>query len=241
MATIACAGVLLNWKRPRNVRKIVAGWQAAGLAQGIVWNNNPDAQLPAHPWAQVINTRSDMGLYTRFAAACLAHYDCVLIQDDDIALPPDSIRRLFAFWKKEPSILHGIFWRKPNSDGSYALFGKGDEETPIVLTRILMTRRLYAADFFHHLPWFAEIQKSSQPFGNGEDIIFSYIARLGAHGRLHQTHDLPVMELPAPHPIHQSDPQRHVAHRTKLLRACEHWLGEMQIPASPRVTAHRPA
>jgi hypothetical protein len=235
MSIISCAGVLLNWRRPKNVSKILAGWQVAGLAQGIVWNNNPETQLPAHPWAKVINTRSDFGLYTRFAAACLAQYDCVLIQDDDIELPPDSIRQLFEFWKNDPTILHGIFSRKPKPDGSYAIFGKGEEEVPIVLTRILMTHRRYAADFFHHLPHFSDIQKVCQPFGNGEDIIFSYIARLGANGRLHKTYDLPVIELPAPHAIHHSNPEQHVLHRTKLMRACEEWLCKMQSSARPRL------
>jgi hypothetical protein len=221
---IACSGVLLNWKRPRNVRRIVAGWQIAGLAEGIIWNNNHRNQLPAHPWAKVINTRSDFGLYTRFAAACLAQNDCVLLQDDDLELPPASIHRLYAFWKQRPELLHGIFWRKPKRDGSYAIFGKGEQETPIVLTRALMAHRRYAAAFFIHAPRFARIQQHSRPFGNGEDIIFSYVARVGAQGKLHRTYDLPLVELPARYGIHHQGSKQHLAHRTKLLRACEEWL-----------------
>lgn len=236
MATIACTGVLLNWKRPDNVSRILVSWQAAGLAEGIVWNNNPRKQLPTHPWARVINTRSDLGLYTRFAAACLARTDCVLFQDDDIELPSISLRRLYAFWKHRPELLHGVFWRKPKDDGSYAIFGKGEQETPIVLTRVLMAHRRYAAAFFIQAPRFARIQQGSEPFGNGEDIIFSYVARLGNQGRLHRTHDLPLTELPAPHGIHHRRLKQHMAHRTRVLRACEAWLAEFDPTSVSRTS-----
>ena len=77
-------GVMLNWKRPTNVARILAGWQASGfVTEAIVWNNNPAATF-RHPWARVINAAQDLGLYTRFVAACLAENECILIQDDDL-------------------------------------------------------------------------------------------------------------------------------------------------------------
>ena len=87
-------GVILNWKRPTNVARILSGWQTSGVvSEAIVWNNNPAATF-RHPWANVVNAAQDMGLYTRFAAACLARHDCVLIQDDDLELPAESLRTL---------------------------------------------------------------------------------------------------------------------------------------------------
>ena len=72
--------VMLNWKRPENVARIVAGWRESGLVdEAIVWNNNPDAPLTLDGWARVINTSHNHGLYARFVAACLARNDCVLI------------------------------------------------------------------------------------------------------------------------------------------------------------------
>jgi hypothetical protein len=225
---IPVTGIVLNWKRPGNVLRIVAGWQEAGLAEGIVWNNNPRKPLPPHPWAKVINARQDLGLYTRFAAANLAANGCILLQDDDIELPAASLRKMHRLWKKEPDLLHGIFWRKPKPDGSYAIFGRGEQETPIVLTRALMAHRRYAAAFFAEAPHFSRLQKAGRPQGNGEDIIFSYVARRAARGRLHKTHDLPVIELPAPHGIHHMHGQHHITHRSRLLRACEAWLAGTQ-------------
>ena len=216
-------GLLLNWKRPTNVARILSSWQAGGIVdEAIVWNNNKDATF-RHHWAKVINTTEDMGLYTRFAATCLAGNDCVLIQDDDLELPVDSLRTLFDAWQSDPDIIHGVFGRAPKADGSYARNIGGDAESPIVLTRVLVAHRRYASQFFQVAPTFDDLQREGRPVGNGEDIIFSYVARQ-ASGRLNRVHRVAVNELPAPHSIHGRNWKAHVAHRSHLLRACEAWL-----------------
>ena len=216
-------GVLLNWKRPANVARILSGWQAGTIVtEAIVWNNNPAATF-SHPWANVVNASQDLGLYTRFAAACLAKNDCVLIQDDDLELPAESLLTLVDAWRSDPEILHGVFGRAPKPDGSYARNIGGDNEAPIVLTRALVSHRRYCARFFQVAPTFDAVQREGRPAGNGEDIVFSYVVRQ-ASGRLNQVHRVAVNELPAPNSIHGRDWQGHVAHRTRLLRACEAWL-----------------
>jgi len=216
-------GVILNWKRPDNVHRILAGWESGGVvAEGIVWNNNP-ATTFRHPWASVVNASRDMGLYTRFAAASLSRYECVVIQDDDLELPVESLLDLVDAWRAEPDIIHGVFGRKPRPDGSYGRGVSGDSMAPIVLTRALVARRCYAAQFFQVAPIFADVQSGAKPAGNGEDIIFSYVAQ-HATGRLNRVHRLAVNELSAPHSIHRRNWKHHVAHRSRLLRACESWL-----------------
>ena len=70
-------GILLNWKRTANVLHILAGWQSGGIVrEAIVWNNNRRVTL-THDWAKVVTSAEDLGLYTRFAAACLARTDCI--------------------------------------------------------------------------------------------------------------------------------------------------------------------
>lgn len=224
-------GVILNWKRADNVRRILSGWQEASLVEhAIVWNNNPAIYF-RHPWAKAINSSEDLGLYTRFAAACLAPTEAVLIQDDDVLLPPASIDRLAEEWHREPDRLHGVFGRGPRpEDGSYAAKFRGDHDVPIALTRALVGARRYAAEFFATAPQFAELQSGSSPPGNGEDIIFSYVA-MRHSGRPNRVHDVEVTELPAPHSIWERDRTDHMAHRTALMRACQAWLESVGVEA----------
>jgi hypothetical protein len=147
----------------------------------------------------------------------------VLIQDDDLELPADSLRRLHEAWQRDPDILHGVFGRATKRDGSYAQNLLGDADAPVVLTRVLLAHRRYMAEFFQVAPAFAEIQQDSRPFGNGEDIILSYVARHSS-GRLNRVHAIPVHELPAPHAMHGRNWAAHIAHRSRLLKACEAWL-----------------
>ncbi len=217
-------GVILNWKRPDNVNQILMGWRESGyVGHAIVWNNNP-ATYFRHPWAQAVNASEDLGLYTRFAAACLAPTEAVLIQDDDVELPADSIRDLHDGWRADPDIIHGVFGRGPRpEDGTYAAKYRGNEDVPIVLTRALVASRRHAATFFADAPAFAALQAGSQPPGNGEDIIFNYVA-MRHSGRLNRIHDVAADELPAPHSIWERDRAVHMEHRTQLMRACQAWL-----------------
>lgn len=230
------SAVILNWKRPDNVRLVLDGWRSSGLVdQALVWNNNPDQHF-SHDWATVINSSADLGLYTRFAAVSLAAHPTVLVQDDDLLLPTETIAALLEAWTLQPRILHGLFGRGARPDGTYARDLHGNEPAPIILTRALVTARRHAARFFHAVPHFAHLQEDSVPLGNGEDIIFSYAARRWSR-RLHRVHALAREELPAPHAIHQRDRGAHLAHRTRLMHACEDWL--TTLPTEPPSTPDR--
>lgn len=221
MTIARLSAVLLNWKRPDNVARIVESLAGHPLIDDItVWNNNPASQLALPAEVRVISS-PDLGLYTRFAAGCLARHQTLLIQDDDLLLPAETITALDEQAGREPAILHGIFGRGATSDGKYA--SRIDEgPAPIVLTRALVCPRSYCGRFFVHAPWFDEVQRDSEPYGNGEDIIFSFVA-MKASGKLNQVSKLPVVELPAGESICGRSPS-HKEHRTRILRACIRWL-----------------
>jgi len=222
------SSVVLNWKRPANVLKIAAGWRDSNLVSDpIVFCNAAGERYRIPPGGvtgcRMIEAREDFGLYTRFAAACLVKCECVLIQDDDLIVPESTLGSLFAAWQAEPERLHGIFGRGPDASGAYARQFRGRHDVPIVLTRALLMRREYAWKFFAAAEHFAAIQRDGRPVGNGEDIILSYAA-MAESGKMNRIHDLPIVELPAVDAIHARNWGQHVAHRTRLMRACEHWL-----------------
>lgn len=229
----AVSAVVLNWARPRNVDRIIRSWAAGGIVRdAIVWNNRGESPYWPHPPApeapgfslRVINASADCGLYSRFAAGLLARHDCVLIQDDDIELPPATLAALVRAHVADPLVLHGIFGRAPRRDGSYARAVRGDAEVPVVLTRALVTDRSNFAEFFRYAPIFDGIQRDSSPAGNGEDIIFSYVAR-NRLGQPNRIYSLPKIELDDHDAMNGRDRAAHVAHRSRLLRACELWFG----------------
>lgn len=240
MMLMMIAAVMLSWKRPDNVARIVDSWQQVPeITERIIWNNNPDVNLGGIS-ATLIDASGNMGVYPRFAAGCLARNRIILTQDDDLVLPPETISRLFSEWQRDPDIIHGIFGRDPNPDGTYArgrLAGRGrSRDVCMVLTRAMIFRREYCGDFFSDLrSQFDPVQESGRPYGNGEDILLSYLVRKRT-GRLNRIHGVSWKELPAPHAIYTQ--RGHKQHRTRVLQACEEWLRD---PCTCRDRASRPA
>lgn len=218
---------LLNWKRPDNLRANLDQLARNPLVdEAIVWNNNAGEPF-AHEWATVINSSADLGLHTRFATAALARNPAVLIFDDDLALPDDTIAALYDRWLDDPQIVHGIFGRQRDYYGAYR-GGDVYGDVPIVLTRALIFHRQYAPAWLSAAQHFDDLFRWATPFGNGEDILLSYVARR-ASGRLNRAYDLPRRELPAGPPgvaIHTRGWTAHLDHRTRLCLALDAWLQE---------------
>jgi glycosyl transferase family 64 len=214
--------VMLSWKRPANIARVVDDLLAHAVVDDItVWNNNPQCALSLPAAVRVIDS-PDLGLYTRFAAGCLARHEMVFVQDDDLLLSPGTLDALHRHALGEPDVLHGIFGRAPTAAGRYARLLEGSGQVPIVLTRALVCARRYCAKFFEHVHRFDELQRDSVPYGNGEDIIFSYLA-MKESGRMNRIHALPVLELPAEQSIFERS-AGHFEHRTRIMQACQRWL-----------------
>jgi hypothetical protein len=215
---------MLNWARPKNVQRIVARWrETTAIDEYIVLSNS--GTMPELPdYVTQVTSSVDLGLRSRFLAVLMARNEGVLIQDDDLLVPPRTVEALYAHWKQEPSVLHGLFGRQPEEDGTYAISHNRERiDCDMILTRCLVAPAEYAVRFFEHERYF-EILDAGEPPGNGEDIVFSYIARAYS-GKSNRCYPYAAKELRARQAIHRrvSD---HKAHRTRVLETCLRWLAE---------------
>src|ERR1700740_3634278 len=106
--------VILNWQRPANVRAIVdcyVGYRR--VAEIIVWNNNGDQTFTYdHPKVRVIHS-DDLGLNTRWSAALLAEYPCVIVADDDLLADEATIESLIESYRRDPDRAYTLHGRNP--------------------------------------------------------------------------------------------------------------------------------
>jgi len=210
--------ILLNWKRTNELKKIVKEYHKYDLVgEIIIWNNNPDIHLELnYEKTRIINSSEDFGLFTRFAAASLSKYPCILYHDDDIIAPYETIKTLFYNWNNKPNICHSAFGRNPKG-GKYSMdtrFGPVE----IMLTRFVMVHRSICVHALSKTPKFTDIP--GKPEGNGEDIILSYAA-IDLSGKLNRAYELETKDLiqDDEYAINKRFPE-HIAHRTKIIKRC---------------------
>ena len=216
--------VVLNWKRPDNVRRILDRYVTCpAIDDLIVWNNNPEASFAyAHRNVRCINS-DEFGLNTRWAACLLAKHACVLVHDDDLVCDLATIGRLVEYHRRAPDRAYTLHGRNPTRSNEYA--DKVDHvreptECDMHLTRVTCVSRRWVPRYFDAL---AEMGLEIDPArGGGEDIVFSYAARAATGHR-------PVVvpghyeDLIARH-AQANRAGAQAAERTRIMRACQRWL-----------------
>lgn len=217
--------IMLHWQRPANVEAITRSWLACPfLSNKIVWaNKHPLPNLARS--IVTVQTSIDLGMYTRFHAAILTCCDAVLIQDDDVLLSQEAIAGLLSRWENEPDLLHTLFGRCPRRDNTYSeSFDCVDMEVDIALTRaVVVSRELLCRFMFDYLQ-FEHMQTEAIVYGNGEDIIMSYVAQKYS-GKKNRCWNFEKTELPAGNDsLHRRDWEVHIKHRTRVMHACQEWI-----------------
>ena len=166
--------IILNWKRVNNVINSVNHYMSYKLIDEIIiFNNNPDLDLRRffNSKITIIESSKDMGLYSRFASAGLAKNHCILHCDDDIFIPEITVNELYRNWQKNKTICHGIEGRLiKNEYNTNNVIG----DVHVVLTRCLMASKANCLSAFEFTIYFDDLY--SEPTGNGEDIILSYVS-----------------------------------------------------------------
>jgi len=217
--------VLLNWKRPENVERIVRYLDKHSLIDEIlVWDESPDQRfqnLSKCPKVRVIVPEKKYGLVSRWKASLLAKNDAIFMQDDDLILSHQDISNYHDKWTNESDIIHGLVGRYADHKEQYTCGIYGiNSETEIVLTRAMMFHKKYAGMFFeseknHHDTYIKNIIRR-----NGEDIYFNFLI-MSKSGLCNRTHKLikPVIELPSLYAISDRNPD-HFKERTVIMNAC---------------------
>ena len=223
--------IVLNWKRPQNMPRILDSLRQSDLVtEIIVWNNNPETVFTAGNDIIVVNTSRDLGLNTRFAAALLARNDAILFLDDDMVLAPDKIEQLYLNWKETPDVCHAAYGRRCGAGPYNKVDAWG--EVDVVLTKAVIVHRGICLRATVNTQILSDLP--GRPDGNGEDILLSFTA-MSMSGKPNQTHNLSVTEEPQDPKIAISKREpTHFEHRTKVLERCRKVLLAPSCGVSPQ-------
>ncbi|MGP8238180.1 MAG: hypothetical protein ACLQVW_22605 [Limisphaerales bacterium] len=213
--------LLLNWKRPENVVKILdheRNFDSVG--EILVFNNNSDVAFEyAGAKVKVLNASCDLGLRTRWILAALAKHEFLIFQDDDMLLQEDVIEEFIRQLSIDPERIYSLHGRNPDEEGRYVCT-QAVGEAEIALTRAAAIHKSVVPIILSDESRF---QKNGfkLPPANGEDIFLSYC--LTAHfGKRHQILDLPYVQLSSQYALNAK--ASHLVERTKVTRLCQRFF-----------------
>jgi hypothetical protein len=138
----------------------------------------------------VFNGSGALGLFSRFAVAAQASFPAVLLTDDKIFLPEETLAELHKGWWTDPSILHGVLNDSARAKGWRR---KTTEPCEIMPTRAVLTTVLDCFRSLCYAPRFNS-EFSGKRSRNRGDLLLSYVVANAAR-RPNMAYRLPVKEL----------------------------------------------
>jgi hypothetical protein len=123
-----CA-ILLSYKRPQNIERIIKNLIATpGIKHVVLSNNNPDINLSK--WINLqqypikfIQQSNHSICVKRFEIALDLPYDYFIFPDDDLFLSPQQLQTLLELAQQDKSRVHGMFGQiKSFNDKGFGLF-----------------------------------------------------------------------------------------------------------------------
>jgi len=227
---------LLSWRRVSNIRYIVDEYLLYDdlIDEIIIWNNNPNEHLEFdESIVKVINVKSneDFGLITRFNMGSLSKNEMILLHDDDLCFPEESLIKLRDEWEKEKDCFHTFFGRNPKPDGTYSekvIEGKAE----ICGRCYVIDRKLCGLVLSEY--WKLDEEERKLIHSKGDDILASYVLTHYT-GNLHSVWDIPYEQLDESfalsfgksRPLRPTTPQHHqeirewFSFRTQMMQFCK--------------------
>ncbi len=197
--------ILLNWKRPHNVRRIINTYlPLRRIDEIILWNNNLECKFKIHH--QKIKYFESKNYFTisRYAATFFARNDDIIFHDDDLLLKEDQIEELFKAHLTYPHSIVGCFGRNLEK-GAYIKkhsFGKVD----MVLGRVMLFQKSLIGNFVKNCPPFHGTLE--------DDILFC----LSQDKKSVAIHVGVIEELPKKYAL--SKRPYHIARRQEMVKYC---------------------
>jgi len=129
--SMSVCAIVLSYKRPQNIQRIVEQLCAVGaISKVIVSNNNPDVKL--NHWLDVRELPVDVIEQVfpsicakRFEIAATEPFDAFFCPDDDLFLTSAQIGGLIGTLEREPARVHGVFGEIHSFKDGKLRFGGG--------------------------------------------------------------------------------------------------------------------
>ena len=178
------SAVLLSWRRPENLRQIIASlWSWDRVSEVIVWNNDPEMHIQAPDRrVTVINSSRNFYCFARYAMVPLLANDTVLFHDDDLCLRPEQLEQIYVEYAKDAGRVYGPFGKRIVDGLLYEQTPAGPRarqnhygEVDIILGRCSLFNRSLYQRALKHIPL---------PIKYEDDVAFS-LAATKASGRRH--------------------------------------------------------
>jgi hypothetical protein len=180
--------VILSWMRPRNVERLLAQYvEYPEVDEILVSHGNKDFPINFnHPKRNKVSIINDTklnnanpkglvsyGLNLRYLNGLSARNGRIIYTDDDELVEREAFLKVIAEYEKNPNRIAGIVGRPINGYEDF----KNETGNEIILTKFLIINKEVLRLYFVLFPFFHDIFKKATPFGNGEDILLSLIAR----------------------------------------------------------------
>jgi hypothetical protein len=179
----------------------------------LISNGDPEHSVSyTDDKVKIFNDCSLNSIYSldlRFICGLRAKNDLIII-DDDIYIEESELNKLVLEYTSNPNRIIGIFGRNISAGYQYR---DVHDNVDIVLTKILICQRKLCSLFFACKPLIERIYIKGEPYGNGEDIVFSFIASI-YYKRKHTCLRIPIKELAQHHAI--SHKKNHLPYRKEL-------------------------
>jgi hypothetical protein len=213
--------IILNWKRPNNVINIITALHDYPYVTSIIVSNgHPNNQLFFKDFKKVVcfnDSKLNLvyGLDLRFIRGLSAQTDKLIIIDDDIVVDHNNLTKLLNNYEKNPNRIVGYEGRNMESDTHYYKSPPKSQYCDIVLTRLLVCDKMLCNLFFKCKPIIEHIYREGKPYGNGEDILLSFIGKIYYNVNKHYlVSNIVVTELPNQYSINGHN--NHIPYRKNL-------------------------